>query len=162
GAPCSNNGQCHSKHCVDKVCCDEACQGQCQACNTMSAPGRCVAVAGTPVGARTPCSKRMAGDPCDDAICDGSNGLSCAARVGHETMCLAPSCTDAVVSGGASCDGHGHCGAPEATARCSPYACDGAACAKTCTSNAQCADFFRCETATKVCVPISTSTCISK
>src|SRR5262249_56107467 len=67
--------QCASATCVDGVCCDQACDGQCQACDVPGSVGACVAVSGDPHAARPSCATD--GSACGGA-CDGSHGLACA------------------------------------------------------------------------------------
>lgn len=38
---CNADEQCVSNHCVDGLCCDLLCNGQCQACNNPGFPGKC-------------------------------------------------------------------------------------------------------------------------
>lgn len=45
GAGCVTDDQCASKHCVDKVCCESACNGECERCNDANALGKCSAIA---------------------------------------------------------------------------------------------------------------------
>jgi hypothetical protein len=53
GAMCSSKDQCQSNYCVDHVCCDGQCDGQCQACNLASFVGSCKSLtSGQPVGGR--------------------------------------------------------------------------------------------------------------
>src|SRR5205823_761826 len=44
-----------SGFCVDGVCCDRACDAQCESCAEPGSLGRCTQVSGAPRGARTPC-----------------------------------------------------------------------------------------------------------
>lgn len=46
GAPCYGDDQCDPKFCVDGLCCNSDCVGQCQACNLIGLAGVC-----SPVGA---------------------------------------------------------------------------------------------------------------
>jgi len=41
GATCGNNAQCQSLSCIDGVCCDNACNGVCRACNLPGHIGTC-------------------------------------------------------------------------------------------------------------------------
>src|SRR5439155_22046538 len=56
GQMCTSGAQCASGFCVDHVCCDGACQGQCSACNVMGMEGTCTAILGAPVGGRAACA----------------------------------------------------------------------------------------------------------
>jgi hypothetical protein len=54
GSPCAARSECSSGFCVDGVCCNEACEGACQACDGET-PGTCAAVTGEPHGDRPTC-----------------------------------------------------------------------------------------------------------
>src|SRR5205814_1529067 len=67
---CNQNGDCMSNHCVDGVCCDTACAGECDACNVGGKAGTCTVVVQGTVGA----------PPCTPYVCDGANAtcpMSC-------------------------------------------------------------------------------------
>jgi hypothetical protein len=44
GQPCSAGSQCTSSFCVDGVCCNNACQWLCEACNLAGSVGTCTSV----------------------------------------------------------------------------------------------------------------------
>jgi alpha-tubulin suppressor-like RCC1 family protein len=69
GETCAAGGDCKSGACVDGVCCNEACTGQCEACNVEGSAGTCGAVTGPPVGSRTACAG--GGDVCG-LTCNGT------------------------------------------------------------------------------------------
>jgi hypothetical protein len=39
GSPCTDGAACDSSHCVDDVCCDTACDGECHACSAAKNDG---------------------------------------------------------------------------------------------------------------------------
>lgn len=84
GTPCSTGSECVSTYCVDGVCCENACNGTCLACNVSSmTAGMCTVV---PFGQQDEYSSA----PCTDAsTCDG-NG-TCKKNDG-ETCALASDC----------------------------------------------------------------------
>ena len=41
GAPCAGNGLCQSQQCIDGVCCNSSCAGNCDACNLTGTLGAC-------------------------------------------------------------------------------------------------------------------------
>src|SRR3954454_15543029 len=49
---CSNDADCGSGHCIDGVCCNRACDGQCEACDVTGSVGTCSPVMGPPHGQR--------------------------------------------------------------------------------------------------------------
>ncbi|MBN1607596.1 MAG: hypothetical protein JW940_13245 [Polyangiaceae bacterium] len=106
GEACFGNTECESIHCIDGVCCDSDCLGQCQTCAQQGRRGRCTVLAsGQPVGKRTACTN--AGLPCGGS-CLGEPECSypdetvgCRSEVG---------CVDRVtLKEGMACDGRGSC-----------------------------------------------------
>lgn len=76
GSACgTDNTKCASRFCVDGVCCDQACTGQCMGCNNANSAGKCTNIprleedpsyvndAGTVVD----CTKAVGGAKCDGA-----------------------------------------------------------------------------------------------
>src|SRR6266403_902824 len=132
GLACGGSNQCGSGNCVDGICCNQACNGQCQACNVAGSVGQCVAVSGAPQGGRPTCGTD--GTACGGS-CNGSNGASCTYPT---AQCRGASCTAGVATAAASCDGAGSCPAV-LTTTCSPYVCGATACKTSCTADADCA-----------------------
>lgn len=62
GQVCGADDECSSGHCTDGVCCDEACDGVCAACDVPHSIGRC-----TPIPATTDPQRECPGN----AVCDG-------------------------------------------------------------------------------------------
>ncbi|MGH2533584.1 MAG: hypothetical protein ACRDJW_14895 [Thermomicrobiales bacterium] len=139
GTPCSRSTDCASYRCVDGVCCNSGCTGQCEACNLPGLAGVCSPVSGQPVGHRTACPGT---GPCKGS-CDGVKRSACAAFPGAETSCGASTC-----SGGwqttYACAGNGAC-APRTTS-CGLYFCNasGTACLTTCSGNGDCVGAAHC------------------
>ncbi len=154
GQACATNDECTSRSCVDGVCCNSLCNGQCEACDVTGSVGTCTAVTGTPHGARTACS--AGGDACGAASCDGIVRGSCAGRPGTSTSCAAAACAGDAVVAASFCDGKGLCVAG-GTSDCKGYRCDtaSAACKTTCTTSADCASGFGCTAG--ACTPIVAS-----
>ena len=44
GEDCGGSTECSSAHCVDGVCCESACVGECEACNVAGQKGTCAPV----------------------------------------------------------------------------------------------------------------------
>jgi MYXO-CTERM domain-containing protein len=137
GTECVDGTECVSGHCTDGVCCESACQGQCEACAEAGSEGECVVVTGAPRGDRSACSGEP--DVCGGE-CDGMNEMKCsyapvtrvcgsACEAGRQTL--------------SSCDGAGECVAAEPEV-CGGYACAAAACHTSCDSDAACAEGFVC------------------
>jgi hypothetical protein len=124
-----------ANQCAFGVCCESACGGQCQMCNSV---GKCVtAPAGQPLQGRAACPGGTAN--CG-ASCDGVNAACQYAGTG--VVCGGPSCSNDHTSSVAYCTGTGKCNNPVATS-CGPsgeYACVGAgSCNSSCATSADCA-----------------------
>ena len=137
GLDCEDPGDCKSGFCVSDVCCENACNGPCEACDLPESRGRCVTVS----AGEDPKGQCGSGTDCGGA-CDGSGNC---AYPGADTACGscrqcdgAGGCVDVAdgedpfgdcgtgVCGGV-CDGQGGCGLPGVEQRCdSCRACDGA------------------------------------
>jgi hypothetical protein len=74
GGVCARAADCASGFCVDGVCCQSACSGQCETCAQTGQLGTCVAVSGTPAEGRSPCTG--SGTTCGGR-CDGNNRATC-------------------------------------------------------------------------------------
>jgi uncharacterized repeat protein (TIGR01451 family) len=143
---CSTNADCGGGACVDGVCCNTACDGQCEACDVPGSVGTCTPVIGAPHGSRAACASD--GSMCG-GTCDGSSRTSCA-YPGAATQCRAGSCANGTATLAASCDGAGAC-PPEQTQKCDPYVCGANACLGNCTRDSECSDGLYC--AAGVCTP---------
>ena len=140
GSACTVGTQCASGLCVDGVCCDDACADQCRACDLPSARGTCAPVtSGPPHGTRRACG----GDGTCGGVCSAASATACS-YPGETVVCRTASCSAAVLTRAAACDGAGAC-PPAATASCGALACNtaGTACLTTCTADNQCATTAR-------------------
>ncbi len=153
GQPCAIAAECGSGHCVDGVCCNTECTGQCAACNEPSRAGRCTAVTGAPRAGRPACAGT--GGECAGA-CNGASADSCS-YPGGETSCGQATCSEGIERSSA-CGGNGVC-VGNADVQCSKYACGSTACKTSCATDGDCALGFRCEVTTRTCVP-STGRCV--
>lgn len=134
GEPCSSVMQCASNFCADGVCCEAACDGQCEAC---SDAGTCQAVKGEPRAGRTACN----GDPdvCG-GTCDGK------ARDHCSYPSSAQSCGNSCVEGQQLprvCDADGAC-VDSSPIPCGNYACGETECLTACAHARDCAAGFSC------------------
>ncbi|MFK7988550.1 MAG: DNRLRE domain-containing protein [Sandaracinaceae bacterium] len=149
GLACALGTQCVSGECVDDVCCDRGCGGQCEACDQAGSIGTCSTVtSGAPQGGRPMCLGT--GTSCLGS-CDGSSATACG-YPGAETNCAPASCTAGVASEPAACAGDGSCAAA-VTLDCSPYGCNGDVCASTCANTLECAVGFFCSSGS-ICEPL--------
>jgi MYXO-CTERM domain-containing protein len=160
GQPCDEPANCASNLCVDGVCCNKACAGQCEACDVVTAPGTCSPIVGQPHGIRPACDPGTEGDACSARACDGEqDNTSCVGFVGSEVTCREQTCADGIETFSATCDKAGSCGAVK-TKKCEPYVCQGDGCgAAPCESDADCAPKFRCDSNKKDCVPKDVASC---
>ncbi len=115
GAACTASADCQSGFCSDGACCDEPCEGTCEACDLAGRIGRC-----SPVAAGS--------DPYDECagleVCATSG--RCARPVGShcatDSDCLEGACSDEVCCDQA-CDGPCElCALPSSPGRCQPLA----------------------------------------
>jgi hypothetical protein len=140
GAACTEGRACATGHCADGVCCDRACDGQCEACD---AAGACNATLGAPTGGRPACDDGGA-NACAARACNGSDRRKCAAYGASTALACAPARCDGVAFTAAShCDGAGGCAAPLPTS-CVPFACEASGCKTSCSIAADCAPGFEC------------------
>jgi hypothetical protein len=150
---CTRDEECDSTHCVDGVCCETTCDGQCEACAEEGKEGVCAIVSGDPRNGRPACD----GTGMCAGTCDTSSRVACGYPL--PAMTCDPKCTDGTETVG-HCDGRGACMAGEPSS-CGSYACDSdtSSCFTSCShdGDSDCANGFRCEGTT--CVPMSGGTC---
>jgi hypothetical protein len=94
GATCGNNAQCRSVACVDGVCCDNACNGVCRACNLPGHVGTCY---NRPAGTDPDGDCKVTGLSCGGngaCVWNGLKGLGDACVQAGE--CTSGSCKDGV------------------------------------------------------------------
>lgn len=140
GSTCAQSSECASQHCVDSVCCNEACTDRCKACDLGTAAGTCGQVtSGPPHGTRSPC----AGSGACAGSCTSASATACT-YPGDEVTCRSASCAGATFTARAGCNAAGSCADP-ATTSCGDLVCNaaGTACLSTCTSDNQCATAAR-------------------
>jgi alpha-tubulin suppressor-like RCC1 family protein len=118
GQACTENNDCQSRFCADGVCCQSACEGQCQVCN--ATPGTCTLVSGAPQGGRAACND-------DGNGCGGTCNGQDAACAYPTNSCRASGCTAGTLSAEAFCS-NGACPASQ-TQACAAGICGTNACA---------------------------------
>ena len=154
GTGCTSPDQCKTGKCVDDLCCDTDCNGQCESCATPASPGTCLAVKGDPENGRPAC-KGQPGQPCTGA-CDGVYRQACVypqAGTICATVCAEATETISV------CDGDSLCKLGSSKS-CAAYVCDGTTKCKTnCDSPADCASGNVCDGSTHVCVGAGNASC---
>ena len=106
GQACKLPVECDTGHCIDGVCCDSACLGQCQACD-VGAGGVCTTISGAPRKNRPSCG--LAGFACT-GVCDGHDATACT-YPDASTSCGAQVCygPPPTLQSATVCDGLGHC-----------------------------------------------------
>ena len=146
GESCTAGNGCASEFCVDGVCCETSCQGQCEACDVPGNTGTCTPVIGAPHGTRPACDGD--GTACDGA-CDGSDPDGCLYPA-QATPCRPASCDNGVATLAAACVGTGSCPNVQQQA-CAPYTCGATQCAGDCVDSAGCVPGYFCSAG--VCTP---------
>ncbi len=122
---CSADADCQSGHCIDGICCDGACDGQCESCHnqlTGAVEGRCAAVKyGTDPGGD--CKNASGADQCKGPlVCSADRTCICSDSL--------PGCVGNTLVDGATGQ----------ETKCDPYICDSAAhqCRVQCSSSDDC------------------------
>ncbi|MFL5353509.1 OmpA family protein [Archangium sp.] len=133
GGACTQDSECSTGFCADGVCCNTACDGQCEACGEAGNVGTCVAVTGSPRSGRAACGSD--GTECG-GVCDGTVRDTCA-YPSESVQCGTPSCSAGTAVTGGTCNGAGAC--TSETVSCGNYACGEVACLAACVSDDQCA-----------------------
>ena len=126
---CAADSDCSTGHCVDGVCCDSACDGQCESCKEVGSVGICKAVTGDPVAPRSACG----GTASCKGQCDGNSGKTCI-YPGDSTVCTSAQCENGKVTTASLCNSAGACStSTSSTCPNSQCATDGSAkCATAC------------------------------
>jgi hypothetical protein len=146
GESCTAGSQCISGNCVDGFCCNDPCQGTCQACAALlKESGTGNGICGNAESGSDPrddCTAEAPSTCGDDGSCDGvgrcrkhQRGIGC----GTGNTCVGNQTT------GRICDGNGACDPNPSGVDCAPYVCPmgGSGCAIPCAANTQCvADYF--------------------
>ena len=92
GATCEVGDSCVSGVCVDSMCCNRPCDGQCEACDVKGAEGKCVPVVGAPHTARAACAGAAEGNVCSATSCNGDAVGSCKASATAPTAAFRRAC----------------------------------------------------------------------
>ncbi|KYF84371.1 hypothetical protein BE17_04065 [Sorangium cellulosum] len=176
-AACERDEQCLSGFCVDGTCCNQACRGQCQACDTPGNVGFCTTL-GSQASPEPPhlntggtferSACRGDGTACS-GVCDGTNPVECT-YPGPTSELGAPTCScpdeGCAIGPGEElhrlCDGNG--GSTEDPRSCGGARCaDGNTCKTSCDpalGDADCILDFICEEG--ACVELNTPRCDGK
>ena len=142
GADCTTGDGCASGFCVDGVCCNSGCAGECVSCNQTGSVGRCEPV---PAGVKdSACIANLASTCGLSGVCDGFG--SCA-RYSENTPCGPSSCAGLSEITPRTCDGKGTC-RESGLLDCRPFLCANNACTNTCTTDQDCEDGYQCSSQT--------------
>lgn len=162
GTACAAGSECESGFCVDSVCCQSKCDGQCQQCSPGS--GQCQPVTtGQPVAGRPACTG-AGSTPCGGS-CTIADSLHCTYPA-STTQCRSASCSNGIAVSAANCDGAGIC--PLTTKSCAPYVCDATTCKTSCSGTPDCIGGDQCSsmmctpTNPRLIYPLSTTTVTSR
>jgi hypothetical protein len=140
GQPCQASSECAKNHCVDGVCCDQACGGACLSCSLSASLGRCTPIAAGTTDPRGMCLVKAQSTCGTNGKCDGNGGCQ-SWPVG--TLCADETCTSNVYKAPSTCNSTGQCVSQDLVP-CSPYICNGTRCFNACTNNTQCLTPFTC------------------
>jgi len=157
GQTCTTSFDCASGFCVDGVCCNTACAGDCMTCSAPGKVGTCWPI-DTGHRARTPagCAVESLQSCGHDGTCDGLGSCRLWAA---GTICGQGQCQDGAVVGQMVCDGIGAC-RPGPALICAPYLCDPATavCLASCGSDTDCPGSY-CETTGRCHLRALTAAC---
>jgi hypothetical protein len=92
GAACGAGTACLSGNCADGLCCDNVCNGPCQACNLAPSKGICSPVAAGTVCAASSCSGSSAEAPARTCDANGTCGAPPATRSCGAYRCFDGAC----------------------------------------------------------------------
>jgi hypothetical protein len=143
--------------CVDGVCCDAVCSGQCESCSETGNKGRCIAVSGAPRGTRrSPCAGTR--DACR-GTCNGTSRTQCT-YPGSNVTCVPASCSAGNLTQPSVCNSLGDCTTPPPATPCRSGQCTTTAgqCL-TCTAGLACGGGLVCDTNGGVCCPAGQGAC---
>ena len=154
GIACKSYLDCQSGFCIDGVCCNEVCDGLCQACTSdrkgYPEDGTCgYVMAGVDVDME--CEEQPKASCGLRGTCNGAG--SCG-KYEDGTECAAAQCDEATSSfTPASICNSGQCngGKPSTPINCNPYMCVAEGCASLCTHDDDCAQTSYCDNA--ICKP---------
>jgi hypothetical protein len=158
GASCRAGTDCQFGNCVDGVCCESACSGQCQACAEPTLLGKCVTVTGAVRGiSRSTC----AGQGTCASTCNGSDSAQCH-YPGSEKQCAPASCSAGVARAASTCNGAGACSVVSPTNCVSNLCADGTQCAGGCSATQPCATTQYCQPGVNTCQALKANgdTCV--
>jgi hypothetical protein len=123
GLSCASNLACEGGHCVDGVCCNEACATGCRRCNVPGSEGTCARpcadathALGCSDGSATCANEACVAQTCGKLVCDAATA-SCRTKCASVVDC-AP---------GYACDHEGACVPPPDVSSADPGACRAAA-----------------------------------
>jgi hypothetical protein len=141
GATCGAPEHCASNHCVDGLCCDQACDGQCEACDQVDHLGTCITISGAPRDGRPGC---VGFGECG-GFCDGARGAGCVLP-GRDVICGEGFCSGGAAATEPKCNGAATCVVPPVRS-CDPFQCDeqGASCSTACERDTDCSPGLVCD-----------------
>jgi len=166
GDACDQDSWCESTQCVDGVCCEDSCDGECMECDQPGHLGECRQVENQadPDDECGLCSVCNGAGACT-AVLEGNDPLSDCAQQSAEscaqdgecdgaaacrfwpvgTLCSLQSCVVSTLHPVDECDGNGAC-VDSGTTACEPYKCDdaGVSCRTECSESGHCEDGYLC------------------
>lgn len=154
GHACAAGTECTSGFCADGVCCNNACDQQCDSCKESGSIGTCRRRIGAPLTGSSPSRAACPGSGECAGTCNGTSA-TCVFPT-SSTTCGAASCTSGVATPVGTCDGGGSCLQTPMT--CPNGACSGATCGP-CPDDSTCGSTRWCNAGTCTSKYANGSTC---
>ena len=154
GGACNDNSECEMGNCASGVCCNSACSGACQTCDT----GQCRMVAAGVKDPRNRCQDQGAPSCGTDSMCDGAGGCR---KYSAGTLCKAQSCDSSANKEipRSECNGAGACNPVGSGTECGAGKCNGMSCSSSCTNDSQCTAPNTCVNLTCQLKPLGSTGC---
>lgn len=160
GSLCKVNEDCPLGFCVDGVCCDRTCSGQCESCKEVGSVGTCIAVDGTPRAPRVACQAATGTDTCEQWSCHKDQNPKACTQPKQGDVCKAAYCESGLLIEPYQCNDKKEC-KPTRSTSCLPFICEQGACKTQCITNRDCA-IGTCNLSTGICEPETPRTNASK
>lgn len=135
---CADDAECQTGYCVDGKCCNDACEGTCEACSNAAKGQGSDGICGLVVGGLDPHGSCTPGNPSSCGFDGSCNGLgACSFYQGNS--CLGGATCDGNSAVGQFCNGQGTCITDNTGVPCEPFKCIiNQGCATSCASDGDC------------------------
>ena len=135
---CADDAECQTGYCVDGKCCNDACEGTCEACSNAAKGQGSDGICGLVVGGLDPHGSCTPGNPSSCGFDGACNGLgACSFYQGNS--CQGGATCDGNSAVGQFCNGQGTCITDNTGVPCEPFKCIiNQGCATSCASDGDC------------------------